>query len=251
MAETAPAPADGRTSLVAGLARRIGLFGIASAVIGLMAVQAGVIPPIIAFLMFAAGGIFGGLGAIVLGLVGLFLTRQGDPEGRRSAAVGLAIGLGLFALVFVASMPGQGLPRINDITTDVDDPPSFAAAPGAPDYDGRDMSYPTGFGVQVREAYPDLVAIESDLDPDLAYAKALSTASDLGWEVIWQDEDAGVFNALERSGIFRFVDDVTIRVRPTNGDGSLIDIRSKSRDGQGDLGANAARIRRFSEAYGH
>ena len=47
--------------------------------------------------------------------------------------------------------------------------------------------------------------------------------------------------------IFRFVDDVVVRVRPAEGGGAIVDVRSKSRDGRGDLGANAARIRAFAE----
>jgi uncharacterized protein (DUF1499 family) len=46
--------------------------------------------------------------------------------------------------------------------------------------------------------------------------------------------------------IFRFVDDIVVRVRPSNG-GSIVDVRSKSRDGRGDMGANAARIRAFRD----
>jgi uncharacterized protein (DUF1499 family) len=38
-------------------------------------------------------------------------------------------------------------------------------------------------------------------------------------------------------------------VRPADG-GSVVDVRSKSRDGQGDLGANARRIRAFRTALG-
>jgi uncharacterized protein (DUF1499 family) len=38
-----------------------------------------------------------------------------------------------------------------------------------------------------------------------------------------------------------------VRVRP-EGSGSRVDVRSKSRDGKGDLGANAKRIERFLDA---
>jgi hypothetical protein len=43
---------------------------------------------------------------------------------------------------------------------------------------------------------------------------------------------------------FRFKDDVVIRVKPL-GKESRIDLRSVSRLGKGDLGANAKRIREF------
>ena len=50
------------------------------------------------------------------------------------------------------------------------------------------------------------------------------------------------------TAIFRFVDDIAIRVRPT-ASGTVVDVRSKSRDGRGDLGANAERIRAFTSAF--
>jgi uncharacterized protein (DUF1499 family) len=61
------------------------------------------------------------------------------------------------------------------------------------------------------------------------------------------DPASGTVEAMETSRIFRFVDDVVVRVRPTD-HGSVVDVRSKSRDGKSDLGANAARIRRLRDA---
>jgi len=46
------------------------------------------------------------------------------------------------------------------------------------------------------------------------------------------------------SDLCRFHDDFAVRVRPDDG-GAVVDMRSKSRDGKGDLGANAERIRSF------
>jgi uncharacterized protein (DUF1499 family) len=60
------------------------------------------------------------------------------------------------------------------------------------------------------------------------------------------DPAGGTLLARETSTIFRFVDDVVVRVRPAAGGGSIVDVRSKSRVGRGDIGANAARIRRFA-----
>ena len=45
--------------------------------------------------------------------------------------------------------------------------------------------------------------------------------------------------------LFGFHDDIAIRIRPDGAQGSRVDVRSKSRDGKGDIGANAARIRAF------
>ena len=63
------------------------------------------------------------------------------------------------------------------------------------------------------------------------------------------DPAAGTLEANDTTSFFRFVDDVSIRVTPAPG-GSRVDIRSKSRDGRGDIGANAIRIRAFRDALG-
>ncbi len=251
MAEDQPAPTSpepARTSVVAGIAQRIAIFGGLSIVVGIGMAQAGV-PPMLGFMVFVAGGLFGGLAAFTLGAIGFVLTRGGqDPLGRKNAIMGMLAGIGLFAIVMVPSLRAGDLPPINDITTDLADPPSFAAGPDAPDYGGRDMSYPAEFVPQVREAYPDLKPIETTLDPAAAYTKAIETAESIGWFITYKDPKDGVFDATERTALFRFVDDVAVRVRATP-TGSQIDIRSKSRDGRGDLGANANRIRRFVAAY--
>jgi uncharacterized protein (DUF1499 family) len=69
----------------------------------------------------------------------------------------------------------------------------------------------------------------------------------LGLEIVHEDANAGQLEARATSRIFRFVDDVAIRVRPT-GQGSLIDLRSRSRDGRGDFGVNAKRIETLAAA---
>jgi hypothetical protein len=247
----APSPApSAHTSVVAGIAQRIAIFGVLSVMTGLMIAQSGVFPPMAGFGAFAAGAILGGFVGLLLGAIGLFQTRGGgDPVGRRHAITGLGIGVALLALLFVASAPGRGAPPINDITTDLEDPPSFASGPDAPDYGGRDMSYPAEFVPIVREAYPDLATVKTPLAPDAAFEKALVAAEELGWFVTYKNAPAGRLDAQERTAVFRFVDDITIRIRP-DGSGSAVDVRSKSRDGRGDLGANAKRIRRFFEAFG-
>ena len=56
----------------------------------------------------------------------------------------------------------------------------------------------------------------------------------------------GRLDAVDRTFLLRLADDITVRIRP-RADGARIDVRSASRIGRHDLGANAARIRRFLE----
>jgi uncharacterized protein (DUF1499 family) len=47
---------------------------------------------------------------------------------------------------------------------------------------------------------------------------------------------------------FGFTDDIVIRVTPAQ-NGSIVDLRSVSRVGKSDLGANAKRINQFISAF--
>ena len=112
----------------------------------------------------------------------------------------------------------------------------------------RSLAYPGEATASAqRAAYPDLTPIRVAAPPPEAFARALAAAEAEGWEITYREPGSGSFEALERSRIFHFVDDVVVRVRPAAG-GSVIDVRSKSRDGRGDLGINAARIRAFRDA---
>jgi uncharacterized protein (DUF1499 family) len=187
---------------------------------------------------------YGGMAAVVLALIGLVLARRS----------GAALGLALVALIIGAVAVGlpwwlrqqaTAVPPIHDITTDPTDPPEFvairplrSAAPNPVDYPGEQAA------LQQREAYPDLGPMALDLAPDEAYDAALDAAEAMDWELVAQDSGAGRIEATATTAWFGFKDDVVIRVRPADG-GSRIDVRSKSRVGQGDLGANAARIRSY------
>ena len=215
--------------------------------LGVLGIHLGALSPMAGFGLFAAGCVLGGLLALLLGIAGIVTTRGGgDPEGRKRAWIAVAGGVALLGALALAGNPGRGLPRINDITTDTADPPAFFADPAER---GRDMAYPPDFVPQVLAAYPDLETRTVPYAPSEAFDRAARTAEELGWEVTRRDEGRGLLEASETTAIFQFVDDVVVRIRPATS-GAELDIRSKSRDGQGDVGANAARIRRFLDAYG-
>ena len=233
-------------SKLATCAAGVTLAALALPILGILGVHAGALAPMTGFSLFGAGALLGSLAALILGLLGLLVTRGGrDPEGRKRAQIGAIGGAALLGAVFLVAAPGFDLPPINDITTNLADPPAFA---GDPSGRNRDMTYPGDWKPLVAEAYPDLQPLQTDEGPDQAFARALATAKRLGWDVGGEDLGRGTIEAISRTSIFQFVDDVVIRVRPDE-NGSQIDIRSKSRDGQGDLGANANRIRAFSEAF--
>ncbi len=134
---------------------------------------------------------------------------------------------------------------IHDITTDTLNPPAFVAlletrrkCPNGADYGGPDVA------AAQRTAYPDIRTRELAFPSDIAFQKALEAARKMGWEIVDANASEGRIEATATTFLFRFKDDVVIRITPA-GAASRIDIRSVSRVGKSDLGANARRIRRF------
>ncbi len=236
-----------RPSFFANLAALLAGAGVLLVMAGPLLANLAGLAPMTAFNLFLLGSLFGLLG-LVLGGIGLWRTPPG-VAGRERA--GFAVGAG--GLVVMAllsgSLPGRGAPPINDITTDPSDPPAFEAATQSTVNRGRDMSYPEEFAAIQREAYPDLAPIRLAIPPADAYEFVRATVEQLGWEPALSDAGRGLLEARATSRLFRFVDDVVIRVQPADG-GSVVDLRSKSRDGRSDLGANAMRIRAFADALG-
>jgi uncharacterized protein (DUF1499 family) len=231
-----------RRSRLAVLAGALGALGIFDVLIGPALVHAGAVSPMFGFQWMFGLGLLEAIAGLAVGLVAFYRTRAGSGRGGRGFAwAGVGFGLVAVAILVAASRPGAGLPAINDITTDPEDPPRFSAT-------DQDMSYPADrFASQQREAYPDLEPIRVSSAPDQALVLARETAESLGWEILSVDPAAGRLEAREVSRIFQFVDDVVVRVRPM-GAGAVIDVRSRSRDGRGDLGVNARRIRTFAAA---
>ena len=235
-------------SRVATWSLRLSLAGLALFALGPLSIQVGVASGFVGFRIFAVGLLLG-LAGLVLGLVGLWRTRPASARiGRRQALRGACLGALLVGVVAVANGAALVLPPVNDITTDPDDPPAFDAAGGLEPNRGRDLSYPGAKLAAVqRGAYADLAPIHLALEPERCFGEARRAAESLGWEIVAEAPAQGRIEATQTTRVFRFVDDVVIRIRPGEG-GCVVDLRSKSRDGRGDLGANAARIRAFREA---
>ena len=234
------------TSRLARTAAALAVASLATAALGILGVQIGILSPLTGFYLFALGAVLGGLISLVLGGIALFLTNGGrDPIGARRAWLAAGGGVLMLGVVVMGMAGGGNVPTINDITTNLEDPPGYVAAAREEANQGRDMSYPADFVAIVRQGYPDLAPMRVDQPRDKTYQAALDAARRLGWTIVYEDADAGVFEAQEVSSVFHFVDDISVRVA-SDGSASIVDIRSKSRDGRGDMGVNAARIRAFS-----
>ena len=202
--------------------------------LGPLGAYTGLLEPGTGFFTFLGAALLALVAAVALGGAAAF----GSGRAVRGAIVPLVVSIGVVVLV----QRGDRNP-FNDVTTNLADPPVWAGGQVA------DSSYPEAFVSVHEQNYPDLGPIESARSPADSYAQALATARAMpDWEISLEDPDAGTIQAVATSRVFRFVDDIVIRVR-TSPAGSRIDLRSKSRVGQGDLGANAARVRVFQEVF--
>ncbi|MGE4167762.1 MAG: DUF1499 domain-containing protein, partial [Xanthobacteraceae bacterium] len=137
------------------------------------------------------------------------------------------------------------LPAINDITTNPADPPRFAVLArlrprGALDYPGAATA------ALQRDAYPAVEPLQVAAPPQIAFEVTLGVVNKRKWRVVdtlapSATRRSGTIEAIARTTLMGFRDDIAIRISPL-GNGSRIDVRSASRYGKHDLGANAARV---------
>lgn len=230
------------TSRAAQYGSMLGISAAIFAVIGVSAAALQLLSPFAGFLLVVFGlGL--SLVGMVTSIVGFRATSPAkNREGRPHAKRGLVLSLVVLIAILIPASRGRGVPRINDITTDLEDPPVFVAALAA--NPGRDMSYPAAFASQQQEAYPDLASLVIADPPPAAFERIRAALVSMPRiEITGENRAEGRIEATETSSLFRFVDDVVVRIRPYEEGGSRIDVRSKSRVGQGDLGVNAKRIR--------
>lgn len=194
---------------------------------------------------------FAGAAGAILATVFLLIpkTRTGQSV---PLVVALVLGLCVAAVPFYVRSTAQSLPFIHDITTDTTNPPTFVDvkplredAPNPPEYAGEQVA------AQQREAYPDIQPLETRMHPEALLKLAEDTAREQNWEIVSVVTADGRIEATDTTLWYGFKDDIVIRVRATD-EGSVLDVRSKSRVGGSDLGKNAARIRDYlDDLRGH
>lgn len=219
--------------------RSLALLAVALLVAGPALAHFELVPPRIGL---GSCGVAGLLGLLVAIRAVVRLVRRSSP-GLRSAAIDLALALVPVAAVVVAVAGAAGHPAINDVTTNLADPPALSVAP----------DYPDDLEPIVARTYPDLKTLVVDRPPGEAFDLALAAARARdGWQVTAVMPDRMVFEGVATTRLFHFKDDFTVRVRSVRGarerragQRAAIDMRSRSRVGKSDLGANAARIREF------
>lgn len=224
-----------------------GLLAITLVVLGMLGAHFYVVAPFHGFIFFALGFLLSVLGTII-GTVAIVMTRKPDRRaGRNRALVGTVLCL-VVALPFIATiLRGMKYPPINDITTDFDNPPEFVFAQKLQHDPGRDMKYDKAkYAAKQSAGYGAINPLKERLEPSAEFRRVTEVAESVPtWKITYSDPARNTLEAVATSKLFHFQDDIVIQIRPTPDGESLVEMRSKSRDGQGDFGINAKRIRRF------
>lgn len=210
--------------------------------------------------------------AIVAQVISLIKSPRKQPFILALAATLIAA----FCMFRLAGMGAQAgsLPPLHDIQTNWADPIQFSDAlmadraaqgetnpvldaPTVPDY--AEERWPGTAGRLVSEVqeeaetkeagkgttYPTLETIYFSQSPAEVAAAAEKVMKSRGWDIVPPIADSGAttlqVEATATSGWFGFKDDVAVRIRPADG-ATEVDIRSTSRVGLSDLGANSSRV---------
>lgn len=225
-----------------------------------------VLPPMLGWHIFVYCSFVSGSAAVLLGAHAL--AHTGEPSQRKRAAFATAAGVFVLGMLYcttrlAAAAPArQGLPTVNDVSTDVDEPPLFVRLAD----DNHTGGYPARNVPLLREFYADLLAAKTtSLPVGAAYIRGLSLAREAHWRVVtpiaydaagnvepseWMGKSELSFEATStsHSPLFLIPDEIVVRVRAHTFDdgyvGAKVDVRSRGHLAE-DHGANAARVRTF------
>ena len=197
-------------------------------------------------LLGLGSGVIAGLLAVVSGLSGTFLAIRNRQTRVMFTLVGPLLGLLVITPVVIVVWAGAGVPPIHDITTDLQDPPQFVAikALRTSAHNPLDRKMPIDLATLQRTGYPNLAPVLINQSMDQVVEAAVSLVKKRGWEIVSVSTEEGRIEATDTTRLMGFKDDVVIRVQ-TADNLTRVDMRSVSRVGKSDLGANANRIRHF------
>jgi hypothetical protein len=245
---------DRATMIVAPLARwssRIALFSACVLLVDVVLHRLTPFPTPVAVNLFAVGVAGGGL-AVLVGLIAMIQIWRKGYGGAGSAAFGVLLPFIALAWPLTYVPAYLNLPPINDVSTDFASPPQFLALAKQRKGESARVAYPGGpFAAAQQKAYPELRSFVIDRPAAEAFELVEEAVRKLKWRVAASEPPVtgrgakpGVLEATDTTLVAGFTDDVVVRVEGSV-NRSRIDVRSASRYGVHDLGANATRVRRF------
>jgi hypothetical protein len=234
-------------SALATWSRNLAVFSVVAVLVSILIVRFGFLEIKPAMATFFGGLAIAGL-SILVGLAAFAAIWQTGSRGMGRILMALLINAVVLAYPAYLALQYRKLPKIYDITTDPIDPPRFEALARLRAGEGANSAVYAGLysAEQQRTAYPDIETVELEIPVQRAYEVTLALVNKRKWLVIDErppqlPRRIGRIEAVARTPIMGFREDVSIRVTP-DGEDSRVDIRSSSRYFDSDLGSNAARV---------
>jgi hypothetical protein len=241
------------TAIVAPLGRwssRIALFAASLMAVDLVLHRLTSFPTLAAINLFAVGMAGMALASLVALVAFVQIWRRGY-KGAGSAAIGILLPALLLAWPLSYLPAFLNLPPINDVTTDVEQPPRFVELARQRGQEGNPIDYPAErFAELQQKAYPDLRTFVIDRSAEESFELVEEVVRKFRWRVAastppsTRPPKGGTLEATEQTLLAGFTDDVAIRVEG-GANQTRVDVRSASRYGHHDFGQNASRVRRF------
>lgn len=202
-----------------------------------------------AALNLIAVSIAGLLIAIAMAVASIVRIWFGGQTGAAQAFAAILIAcLGLAVPLFYLSHAAL-LPRLTDVETTPDEPLDFKMLATMRPADANPITEPDATAVEAQvNAYPDIGPMVIERSAPEVFSIVHEAIERLGWTVVVNEAPGetgiGRIEATDRTLIMGFTDDVLVQVKGDDAH-ATIDVRSVSRYGWHDLGANAARIRKL------
>ena len=239
---------DEPISRLAASSSRLAIFALVVAALSVVILRSNLLEIGPSLATVAAALVFAAL-AIVLALMSFIVIWRHGLSGLGRALLGLFLGAALLAYPAYLAQRAYRYPAIYDVSTDAANPPRFIALAAQRPKDR--IAYPAAAAPLQRAAYPDIVPLQLTLPLRSSYDVVIGVLNKRKQALVESMPPGGnrreaTIEFTARTPLMGFRDDIVIRISAA-GAGSRVDLRSASRFGSHDLGANAARLRSLLE----
>jgi uncharacterized protein (DUF1499 family) len=240
------------TSRLAIWARRVAGFAVAVLLLAIVIVRGGFLEIVPSLAAVGGAFILAAIGMLLACAAFVVIWREG-LGGFGMAVTALLVGIAILGYPAYLGAKAYRLPPIADITTDPIDPPRFEAIARLRSRDANPIAYSGLRAAELQKsAYPNIEPLLVSATPQVAFETSVKVITKRKWRIVdarapQAGRREGRIEAVARTPILGFRDDVVVRIRP-DPDGARVDIRSTSRYGRHDFGTNASRVASLSEA---
>ena len=204
----------------------------------------------VGFLFLILAGVLAiiGLGGAIAGV--LAARRRSLGGDLWASAAGLIGCFGVVVFLGMQLLKALSAPLLHQVSTDIDEPPDFVEIVALRGEHSNPLDFDAEtIGPMQHEYYPGVQPLILRATPEEAFARARAVLEEMGMDIVREYPDRGLIEATDSTFWFGFKDDVAVRVAHYPR-GAVIDVRSISRVGLSDVGANAHRaeeiLRRLS-----